>query len=112
MNVIPNKAAHTLAARLMYEAERETPFDALINHLDHLVDLGDDVYPLIGILLNHTRPLDQGGRPRLAEAYTSEQQRRANARYAAGDRSPEVVAAYREYQRVSKRGRREQKEAS
>lgn len=50
----------------------------------------------------HRLEANGAGRPRLPEQFTEEQRRDGHARYRAGDRNPQTVAAEREYQRVNK----------
>ena len=106
LNVIPTLRTRALASILIQEAREATGVDAVLNHIDHLDADPDQLYALIGVLLTHTKIHKKAGRPRLRLVFTPEERRAANAAYKKGDRTPEVVAAYREYQRVNQQARR------
>jgi hypothetical protein len=58
------------------------------------------------VLLTQAKIHRKAGRPQLPIRFTEEQRRAANTAYKRGDRSPEVIEGWREYQRVSQRQRR------
>lgn len=63
--------------------------------------LTDGYWERCGMTLRWVHQPGKGGRPRLSLQFTKAQRRAGNAAYKRGDRTPEMVAAYREYQRVS-----------
>ena len=102
-NLVPTTRTRRLADALIKEAAADTGTDAVLNHLDHLD--GDQVYAVLGAVLD--RHCHRPGRPPIARTeFTPDQRRAAHAAYARGERSPEVVAGEREYQRVNKREKR------
>lgn len=103
-SLVPTARTRLLAKRLIYESYQSTGVDAVLNHLDELED--DQIHALIGVLLTATKQHRKNGRPPLPLQFSETQRRELHRLYANGDRSPEVVAGHREYQRVNQRARR------
>lgn len=105
-NLVPTARARRLADTLIMEAAADTGTDAVLNHLDHLDP--EQVYAVLSVVLDrYCHPPGRPGRPPIARAeFTPAERRAAHAAYARGERTPEVVAGAREYQRVKKRQQR------
>lgn len=103
VNVVPTALTKDVANAMLKHAREDGGPDAAAKLLP-LVPM--DQWPaLIGLLLTGQRIKQLPGRPRKPMRFTEEERRDGNRRYRRGDRDPETVARWREYQRESQRRR-------
>lgn len=105
VNIVPTDATRRLARSMMADARRTTGGDAALKHLPELQP--EQLVALIGALLTQIKVTEKVGRPPLPLELAEDERRRCHAAYRNGDRTPEVVAGEREYQRVNQRARRQ-----
>jgi hypothetical protein len=108
-NLVPTAATRALAARAIYEAEKQTGPDAALLAVRNVEP--DQVAALIGVILTATKVHKKIGRPRVPVQFPPDERRRLHTLYKNGDRSPETLEGEREYQRVNQRNRRARRKA-
>jgi hypothetical protein len=105
INVVPTVHTKDIANAMLRHAREEGGADAAAKLLP-LVPA--DQWPaLIGLLLTGQRIKQLPGRPRKPLIYTEAERLDGNRRYKAGERDPDTIAKWREYQRESQRRRTE-----
>ena len=105
MNVVPSQRVRRLAEEMVKDAEEMPGADVVIKYGRHI--RRSDVPALLALLLTSTKAHKKLGRPALPAVLPEAERRRQYAFYKKGDRSPEAVHAFREYQRIQQRRQRE-----
>lgn len=103
-SLVPDARTRALARILVGEASRTTAVDAVLSHLDRIDD--DQAHALIVVLLTAIKQHNKAGRPQIPLRLSERRRRELYTAYRNGDRSPEAVEGYREYQRANQRNRR------
>jgi hypothetical protein len=103
-NIVPTAATRKLAAAMITDARKTTGGDAALKHLPDLHP--EQLAAFIGALLTQIKIVEHQRGHLLPLELEAEERRRCHAAFARGERTPEVVAGEREYQRVDKRMRR------